>query len=113
MEVQKKGIGGFTGKTTNICFDCNNACGGCSWTAVDPKTKKIRFKPVPGWTAKKVLLNVGTYGNNKRAIIETYHITACPQFKNDKRKPKELDNLQVTDEQFALLLAKWKRDGEL
>ena len=98
---------------TNICFDCQNACGGCSWTAVDPKTEKIKFEPVPGWTAKEVSLIVGCYGHNKRTIVNTYHITACPQFKNDKRKRSESNDLEVTDEQFAAILSRWKRKGEL
>ena len=97
----------------NICFYCRNACGGCSWTAVDPKTEKIRFEPVPGWTAEKVLLNVGSYGLHKKRIVETYHITACPQFKKDKRKRTKSDNLEITDEQFAAILARWKRKGEI
>lgn len=57
----------------NICFDCDRACGGCSWSEVDLETKRTRFEPVPGWTAKKVLL----HGD------QTYHITACPLFKPD------------------------------
>ncbi len=72
---------------TNICFDCENACGGCPWTATDPVTRKLRFEPVPGWTAKKVRLTVGNYGSKKN-IVETYHITACPLFKRDKERKK-------------------------
>ena len=67
--------------TTNICIDCKNALGNCSWSAIDPKTDKVGFKPVPGWTAEKIMLNLGTYGNShKRRMIDSYHITACPQF---------------------------------
>lgn len=63
----------------NICVHCKNAFGGCSWSEVDPNTKKVRFEPVPGWTAcKRVLMDYRVAG--KRRIIETYHITACPQF---------------------------------
>lgn len=63
----------------NICFDCQKACGGCSWTELDPATKKPRFEPVPGWTAEKSLLNVGSDRKGGK-WVETYHITACPQF---------------------------------
>lgn len=97
---------------TNICFDCQNACGSCPWTAVNPKTDEIRFEPVPGWTAEKVRLLVGGCGT-KKYFTETYHITACPLFKRGKRSPNESDNLELTDEQFTLLLARWKREGEL
>lgn len=34
----------------NICFDCANACGGCSWSELDAETGLPRFAPVPGWT---------------------------------------------------------------
>ena len=68
------------GSKTNICFDCANACGGCSWSEIDPVTKKPRFEPVPGWTAKKVRLKLRT-----KHYAETYHITACPEFVPDNR----------------------------
>ena len=63
----------------NICIDCKNALGGCSWSEIDVNTRKVRFKPVPGWTAEKT--TIGNHQNGKwRKAIETYHITACPQF---------------------------------
>lgn len=52
----------------NICFDCARACGGCSWSR--------RFKPVPGWTAQRATLPGGMSGTR----IDTYQITACPQY---------------------------------
>ena len=55
--------------STNICFDCQLAIGGCEWSA--------KFEPVPGWTARK----------NTVSGIETYHIVACPKFKRDVVKP--------------------------
>ena len=67
----------------NLCFRCQKACGGCSWSELDPVTRKPRFEPVPGWTAKKILLNLGGGGGKKKNITETYHITACPEFVSD------------------------------
>lgn len=114
MEVQKKGRGGFTGKTTNICFDCQNACGGCSWTEIDPGTNKPRFEPVPGWTAKLVLLNIGAMRDRAR-LIETYHVTKCPQFIPDV--PRKGDTRQLTEQQsndfinnLSSYLRRWKND---
>lgn len=102
MEIQRKGIGGYTGRSTNICFDCQNACGGCSWSEIDPDTKRPRFEPVPGWTAKKVVLNCGTFKGGK-VLVETYHITKCPQFIPDvKRKG---DKGQLTEAQDKAFLA--------
>lgn len=65
-------------KRGNICFDCENALCGCSWSALDPVTGKPQFKPVPGWTAEPVVIQEknGSY----RYKWDTYCITACPQF---------------------------------
>ena len=68
------------GWRTNICIECQKACGGCSWSEMDPVTGTIRFEPVPGWTAEKVLLNFGTTTSGRKVVTETYHITACPEF---------------------------------
>lgn len=70
---------------TNICFDCQNACGGCSWSEINPETKKPRFEPVPGWTAQEVILNVGR-SRSGYGLVHTYHITACPQFVPDEKR---------------------------
>ena len=55
---------------TNICFDCQKAVCGCSWSK--------NFTPIPGWTAEPSVLT----GFGKR--IETYHITECPEFVPDE-----------------------------
>ena len=71
---------------SNICFDCKKACGGCSWTEVNPDTGEVRFEPVSGWTAEQTYLLVCTHGNKK--WVQTFRITACPLFdQDDKRKP--------------------------
>ena len=66
---------------TNICIDCKNACGGCSWSASAPGGELL-FQPVPGWTAERVLLYLGKTPKGPR-FCHTYHITACPQFVSD------------------------------
>ena len=95
----------------NICFDCKKACGGCSWSAVDPDTNKLKFEPIPGWTARKTVLNVGSdrFGRN---LVETYHITECPLFEKEDAKRKS-DTQELTDDQFRILKAYWKRLGEI
>lgn len=72
---------------TNICFDCGRACGGCPWSAVNPETGKVRFEPVPGWTATPMTLIVG-HGKGGAVVAQTYHITACPLFVKDTKKAK-------------------------
>lgn len=67
----------------NICFDCKKSTGGCSWSALDPDTLRPMFKPVEGWTAKPIIMDLGiSYG--KRRTTPTYHITACPLFEPDE-----------------------------
>lgn len=56
--------------TNELCFSCDNACGGCSWSR--------EFKPVPGWTAEPSLIWVGD------RQMDSYHITDCPEFAADK-----------------------------
>lgn len=60
---------------SNICFDCQNAVCGCSWSR--------DFTPVPGWTAEKTVIRQ-IYVKGYEQDVETYHITACPQFVPDK-----------------------------
>lgn len=61
-----------------ICWECANACGGCSWS-------RKKAKPVPGWDAIRRDLS----GN-----IESYVVISCPEFvrdnkrKNEKKPPK-------------------------
>lgn len=65
----------------NICADCDNACGGCSWSAKDPENNKIRYEPIPGWTAEPSVLP----GDGWSKEVHTFHVTACPQFKRSAR----------------------------
>lgn len=72
----------------NICIDCQKACGGCSWTRCETwkKGKPIMFQPVEGWTAEKIY-RVSQDGY----VIETYSITACPEFIPDEpRKTQDI-----------------------
>ena len=68
-----------TSVNANICFDCAKAGGGCSWSAVVADGKTLLFQPVEGWTAKPTKMNVRKDNGDTREI-ETYHITACPEF---------------------------------
>lgn len=64
----------------NICFDCERACGGCPWSA--------GFRPIPGWTARKRMLRVGTT-RGRPVYVETYHITDCPlRVKTPEKNPE-------------------------
>ena len=89
---------------SSICLDCQRACGGCSWSASTPDGKLL-FEPVPGWTAERVLLNLGG-GTEKTRYCETYRITACPQFLPDPPQPcRPCDRLELTEEQSRYFLS--------
>ncbi len=65
---------------TNICFDCKKACGNCSWSEIDPETKRPAYKPVEGWKAIKVPYLIGAGSG----IDSTYYISECPEFEPDE-----------------------------
>lgn len=92
----------------NICIDCKKACGGCSWSEVNPDTGKIRFEPVPGWTAEEVPLMLLQSGNGYKKIETTYKITACPEFDPDERENRS-DCKELTKEESAWFLADIRR----
>lgn len=58
-----------------LCWNCANACGGCSWSA--------RFEPVEGWTATPKIIRRNAHGPIQ---VDTYCITKCPEFKPDSGK---------------------------
>lgn len=64
----------------NICFDCKNAIGNCSWSEVDlsKRGRPIKFQPVDGWEAEIVYRK-----GNGGTIVKTYSIKSCPQFIQD------------------------------
>lgn len=59
----------------NICFDCENACGKCPWSAIDPETGKVRFDPIPGWKTKKCARK---HNSRNQEIVD--QIIECPLF---------------------------------
>ena len=61
-----------------LCWSCANATGGCSWTARDPETGAITFKPVEGWKARKTTLKGYRHENT------SYHVIKCPEYKEDE-----------------------------
>lgn len=74
-----------------LCETCQNFAGGefdeCSWTSVG-LDGKVKFQPVPGWTAEKVPY---TGGRQSTRNDFTYQISACPLYVPDApRKDKEV-----------------------
>lgn len=82
------------------CWHCRNYNGGCSWTARDPETGRLQFKPVDGWTA--VFRVYGGRPDFGIKDLTSYDILACPEFVSDgteHRRP-------------ALLPPDWEQDLE-
>ena len=77
-----------------LCWSCRRACGGCSWTARDPKTHEIRFEPVEGWEAEKTVVR-GTSSRRQghklegystyHYAMESYRLLRCPLYEPDTR----------------------------
>lgn len=61
-----------------LCWDCANACGGCSWSS--------EFRPVDGWEATPTRVKVyrWKYGGIKE--VDSFHVTKCPLFKDDTKQ---------------------------
>lgn len=55
-----------------LCWTCQNACGGCSWSA--------RLEPVEGWKAKKIKVKGNFY---TREIVDSYIVKKCPEYIKD------------------------------
>lgn len=74
------------------CWTCENATGGCSWTAIDQKTGKVKFEPVPGWDATPTRRRLCG-----KTIMESYEIHDCPQY-----VPDGLSRLSLEDQVLML-----------
>ena len=67
-----------------LCWNCKNACGGCSWSR--------DFTPVIDWTATPTKIIGNQY------IIPSYSITACPEYISELDNYSVKTNKQIADE---------------
>lgn len=65
---------GFNDFGTNICFDFERYCGGCSWTEINQETGEIKFASVNGWTVVERRIKTGRNWRTTNQIID------CPLF---------------------------------
>ena len=74
-----KGSAEIVYQSTQLCWTCANACGGCEWS--------LRFEPVPGWDATPTsrVLKVGGKGKGGTRVASSFVIRACPKFRRDTR----------------------------
>lgn len=66
-------------QSTQLCWTCANACGGCEWSD--------HLKPVPGWDATPTsrVLKVGGKGKGGTRVASSFVIHTCPKFRRDER----------------------------
>lgn len=79
--MSKQGKGSFVlPKGHQLCCYCKKYCGGCPWTEIG-EDGKVKFEPVPGWTATPSIRT-----RNGKVVMEGYAITQCPLFVEDRRE---------------------------
>ena len=66
-------------QSTQLCWTCANACGGCEWSD--------HLEPVPGWDATPTsrVLKAGGKGKNRTRVETSFVIHTCPKFRRDER----------------------------
>lgn len=66
-------------QSTQLCWKCANACGGCEWSD--------HLEPVPGWDATPTsrVLKVGGKGKGGTRVASSFVIHYCPKFRRDTR----------------------------
>ena len=66
-------------QSTQLCWTCANACGGCEWSD--------HLEPVPGWDATPTsrVLKVGGKGKGGTRVEASFVIRSCPKFRRDTR----------------------------
>lgn len=62
------------GNRSNICIECANSGGRCSWSR--------DFEPIPGWMATPI--QIRGQRNRQLATNDSYRITDCPLFERRK-----------------------------
>ncbi len=67
-----KGVKGFYYPQT-LCWDCQKACGGCSWSD--------EYIPVDGWIAIYHPIKADHMGAD--VVLDSYFVRRCPQFVRD------------------------------
>ena len=74
-----KGSAEIVYQSTQLCWTCAAACGGCEWSD--------HLEPVPGWDATPTsrVLKVGGKGKGGTRVASSFVIHTCPKFRRDTR----------------------------
>lgn len=79
----------FKGAANELCFLCDKACGGCSWSR--------DFTPVAGWTATPTQINPG----GAVPPTSSYHIEDCPE--SSGVRPPRLEDISKERIRLAVI----------
>ena len=77
LSTKRTGHSGNFGTKYTLCWDCANACGGCSWSSREAQ-------PVDGWDATPTKVNM-TINHNHPRYVDSYIVHSCPQFVRDAK----------------------------
>lgn len=61
-----------------LCWFCDNACGGCSWSG--------KFEPVPGWIAIPTKIQA-----EKGRKMDSFTVLSCPEFSLTEKSAGEYE----------------------
>lgn len=73
--LEETGRKRYIKRKETLCWDCDNACTGCSWSK--------SLIPVEGWTAKKTRIKISSETGE---YTDSYFVIACPEFIPTKRR---------------------------
>lgn len=65
-------------KNQTLCWTCQNACCGCSWSQ--------SFTPVEGWEAKPTKIRLVPLAKGGLEYIESYKVISCPNYIPDEER---------------------------
>lgn len=74
----------YTSKHSTLCWECEKACGKCSWSR--------NFKPVKGWDAKPTQIFQYTTGVGRKRYsyyTDSFDVYECPEFEPLKMPSEE------------------------
>ncbi len=94
----------FEKEHESLCWCCENARGGCSWSK--------NFEPVQGWNAKptKVCIRKKTLksGKKKRYYTDSFDVYDCPEFELWQYIEENLGKPDFDTEEIKIALEKYQ-----
>lgn len=81
-----------TRKHKQLCWDCEKACGRCSWSK--------NFTPVPGW--KAIPTKIQADNHSKYTHVDSFDIYECPEFElMEEIKRRIANGRKIAEKQYS------------